>query len=124
MYLTLCSTEEEYNRMRKDLYDSRFVSMTYYKGYVSFDIFFNYQKEFEAFLDKLVTYISIPEISEVIYEEGIDGIYYILPGKWEFQEMIKASQSISFKRHVQTYKHVLKTKENLNNVIEDLTFDI
>lgn len=78
--------------------------------------------EFEIFLDLLVQNISICELSTVKYisgSRGHTGIYYIYPGRWEYQESIEQFPSDIFKEYMGKYKIVMKTKENLRNLINN-----
>lgn len=87
-----------------------------------------YSRSFiDTFLNTVIENISICEVSIIQIEEDLltySGVYYIYPGKYEWQEFVPKDYSEEFQHHIDTYKYIKKTKNNLDDVAENKKFNI
>ena len=61
-----------------------------------------------------------------MYVSDYDGCgnYYIYPGMWEWREYVPQCISKEFQHHIDTYKEISQTKNNLGKINEDESLEI
>lgn len=81
----------------------------------------------DTFLNAVIENISICEVSIIQIEEDLltySGVYYIYPGKYEWQEFVPKDYSEEFQHHIDTHKEISQTKNNLGKINEDESLEI